>query len=242
MQIGTLLRTLLSRFLLFLLSVVYAPFILIALMLPKAWVLDSRFYFRLAQFFYWAAIKISFLSITIEGVENIPQEPVIFVANHQSSFDVPLLGSLVGAHPHVWFALKELLKSPVLRFLVPQFSVLVDMSSPMSGMRSLLQIIKLLTDRPHHCMVFPEGGRFTDGVVHDFYPGFAILAKKLGRPVVPVYIHNVNKAYPPDVFLIHNYPIKVVIGKPFIMQEGETEQEFKDRVYAWFGEQVDRAG
>jgi len=240
MQITILLRTLLSRFLLLLLSIVYAPFIIIALMLPKAWVLNSRFYFRLAQFFYWAIIKISFLPITFEGEENIPDEPVIFVANHQSSFDIPLLGSLVGAHPHVWFALKDLMKSPVLRFLLPQFSVMVDMSTPMTGMRSLLEIIKLLANRPHHCMVFPEGGRFTDGSVHDFYSGFAILAKKLGRPVVPVYIHNAQKVYPPNVFLIHNYPVKVIVGKPFVMQEHETEQEFKDRVYAWFCEQVDQ--
>jgi len=242
MQGTIFLRTLFSRFLLFLLSAVYAPFILVALMLPKAWVLDSRFYFRLAQFFYWATIKISFISITVEGRENIPNEPVIFVANHQSSFDVPLLGSLLGAHPHVWFALKDLLKSPVLRFLLPQFSVMVDMSSPLTGMRSLLQIIKLLTDRPHHCMVFPEGGRFTNGLVHDFYPGFAILAKKLNRPIVPVYINNANKVYPPNVFLIHNYPIKVVIGKPFIMQKDETEQAFKNRVYAWFCVQVKQVG
>jgi len=242
MIIGTLLRTLLSRFLLLLLSIVYAPFMLLALALPKAWVLESRFYFRLAQFFYWATTKISLLSITFKGIENVPQEPAIFVANHQSSFDIPLLGSLIGAHPHVWFALKDLLKSPVLRVMLPQFSVLVDMSSPMTGMRSLLQIIKLIENKAHHCMIFPEGGRFVDGSVHDFYPGFAILAKKLNRPVVPVYIHNVNKVYPPHVFLIHNYPITVVVGKPFVMQENETEQAFRDRVYKWFCEQAKQAG
>lgn len=238
----TLLRTLISRFLLILLSLLYAPFIVCALLLPKEWVLDSRFYFWLAQFFYWAIIKISFVPITFKGLDNIPDEPVIFVANHQSSFDIPLLGYLVGSHPHVWFALKDLLKSPTLRFLLPQFSVLVDMSTPMTGMRSLLQIIKILTDRSNHCMIFPEGGRYTDGKVHDFYSGFAILAKKLGRPVVPVYMHNVNKVYPPGVFLIHHYPIKVIVGKPFVLEDGENEQAFKDRVYAWFSKQVRNAG
>lgn len=241
-MIGMVLRTFVSRFLLFILSVFYAPFILLALVLPQSWVLDSRVYFRLAQFFYWFTKKISFLSITVEGVQNIPQNPAILVANHQSSFDIPLLGSLVGSHPHVWFALKDLMKSPVLRFLLPPFSVMVDMSSPMTGMRSLLQIIKLLQDRPHHCMIFPEGGRFTDGSIHDFYSGFAILAKKLGRPVIPVYMHNLNKVYPPHTFWIRNYPIKMVVGEPFVMQEEETEQAFKDRVQAWFEEQAKRAG
>lgn len=232
-----ILRTLISRFLLLLLVIVYAPFILLALVLPRSLVLDNAFYFYLARFFYWAILKISFLSIKVLGKEHVPQSPAIFVANHQSSFDIPLLGSLVGTHPHVWFALKSLLKSPVLRFLLPQFSVLVDMSTPMTGMRSLLQIIKLLVDRPHHCLLFPEGGRYVDGSVHDFYSGFAILAKKLGRPVVPVYLHNVHKVYPPHTFWIRWYPITVVVGAPFIMQEEETELMFKDRVYAWFCEQ-----
>ena len=75
-----------STMLLFLISVVYAPFLLIALVLPQSWVLNSRFYFRLAQFFYWFVRKISFLNITIKGAEHIPQDPAIFVANHQSSF------------------------------------------------------------------------------------------------------------------------------------------------------------
>jgi len=238
--VGMVVRTLISRFLLLLLSVAYAPFILLALVLPQVWVLDSRFYFWLAQFFYWFTRKISLLSISVQGAEHIPSDPAIFVANHQSSFDIPLLGSLVGAHPHIWFALKDLLQSPILRFLLPPFSVFVDNSSPMSGMRSLLQIIRILNNRMHHCMIFPEGGRFTDGSVHDFYSGFAILAKKLGRPVVPVYLHNLNKVYPPDVFWIRNYPIKVVIGRPFIMQENETDKEFKDRVYAWFCEQAEK--
>jgi len=107
----------------------------------------------------------------------------------------------------------------------------------MTGMRSLLEIIKVLVDRPHHCMIFPEGGRYTDGKIHDFYPGFGILARKMGRPVVPVYIRGAQKVYPPNVFLIHYYPIDVVVGKPFFIQEDETEQEFRDRVRAWFCEQ-----
>jgi len=239
-MVGMVLRTLISRFLLLLLSIVYAPFILLALILPREWAIDRQFYFYLARFFYWYIVKISFQSITIIGKEKVPQAPAIFVANHQSSFDIPLLGELVGAHPHIWLALKSLLESPVLRFVLPRFSVLVDMSTPMSGMRSLLQVIKLLTHRPHHCMLFPEGGRFIDGTVHDFYSGFAILAKKLGRPVVPVYIHNVQKVYPPNSFWIHSYPITVIVGTPFVMQENETEQMFKDRVYAWFCEQQRR--
>ncbi len=238
MKFMTVVRTLVSRFLLLLLSIIYAPFMMIALVLPRNWVLDRALYFYLAQFFYAAVVKISFVPVAYKGVEYIPKEPAIFVANHQSSFDIALFGRLVGHQPHVWFALKSLLKSPVLRFLIPQFSVLVDMSSPMSGMRSLREIIKLLAHKPHHCMVFPEGGRYADGKIHDFYPGFGILARKMNRPVVPVYMHGVQKVYPPDAFFIHSHPVTVTVGKPFFIQDDETEQKFRDRVRVWFCEQA----
>ena len=54
------------------------------------------------------------------------------------------------------------------------------------------------------------------------------------------YIAGANKVYPPDTFLVHYYPVKVVVGKPFVLQENETDEEFKQRVYQWFLDQSER--
>jgi len=236
-KIRIVMRTLWGRFLLFILAILLSPFILVACCLPQKWVLSSGLYRVLTRFLYSFVCYFSGVPIEIVGKENIPENPAIIVANHQSSLDIPLVGHLLGGHAHVWFALKSLLKSIVFRFLFPPFAIFVDMSTSMTGMRSLMKAIKMLQVKPYHCIVFPEGGRFSDGKIHEFYSGFAILAKKLERPVMPVYLHNVQKVYSPNSFLIREYKITIVIGEPFCMHIKETEDQYKNRVHAWFVQQ-----
>ncbi len=247
MKIGTIARTFFSRFLLVLVVIVYFIPISIFLCLPKRIRFSNKFIFWFIHWFYAALLKCSLLPVKYIGIDNIPDESVIFVANHQSSFDIPLIGMLAGSTPHIWLAMKRLLDSPMLRFIyeitraiVPRFSVLVDMSTPAKGMRSLREILQLMDEVKikRHTMIFPEGGRYADGVVHEFFGGFVILAKKTGRPVVPVCILGVDRVYPPDSFLVHWYPITVVVGKPFVYQQGDTDEAFKKRVYQWFVDQT----
>lgn len=238
-MLGPWLRTLFSRFLLFLLMlIVFVPFLLV-LLLPRHWFYQSRVYFWFADLFYRAVLKVSLLPITYKGLENIPQGPVIFAVNHQSSFDIPLVGVLAKKHQHIWIAKQELTESPILRFVLPRTAALVDPESPFKAMRALLQVIKIMQENRASAIIFPEGTRRTDGQVHEFFSGFVILAKKTNLPVVPVRIFGVNKAYPPETFLVHYHPITVVVGSPMYLQEGESDDAFKQRVYDWFIRQTE---
>jgi 1-acyl-sn-glycerol-3-phosphate acyltransferase len=238
-RIGALFRTLLSRFLLGLLMLVcFIPAVFFLFIMPARYRYDNKAYYWFCHFFYRAVLKISFFPITYIGKDNIPlHEPVIIAANHQSSLDIPIVGALMGTFPHIWLATITLMSSPILRFIVPRATVLIDMSSPLTGMKSLIQAIQMINGKNRHVIIFPEGGRYTDGKIHDFYAGFVILAKKTGRPVVPIRIIGLNNVYPPKVFIMNRYPVTVIIGKPMQLQEGETDESFKNRVYQWFVEQ-----
>ncbi len=240
MNIGTLLRTIFSRFLLLLVVIIYLVPIIIFICIPARWRYNSKIVFWFMYWFYVAILKCSLLPIRFVGKEHIPKKtPAIFVANHQSSLDIPLVGILAGGASHIWLAKQELMASPILRFVIPFFSVLVDMSSPKKAVRSLREILILLSGNAvQDVMIFPEGGRYVDGKIHDFFGGFVILAKKTGRPVVPVCIVGVDKVYPPDSFLVHWHPITVIVGKPFVYQERDNDEAFKQRVYQWFVEQM----
>lgn len=233
------LHTLLSKLLLTFVLLLFSPLLIVFLLLPKKWITRNRLFFCIIHAFYWSVIKCSFLPITFKGLENIPKKAAIFAANHQSSLDIPLIGYLLKSHPHVWLAKKELEESFFIRFLLPLLAITVDISSPLTGMRTLISAIKLANgDNGKHIMIFPEGGRFTDAKVHDFFSGFVILAKKTGRAVVPVKIIDAYKVYPPDAFLVQYHPIKVVVGKPFILLPDESDEAFKTRVYEWFVNQT----
>ena len=197
----------------------------------------NKIFFLASALLYRSVLLASCVPIRVHGKSNIPEGSVLFVANHSSSLDIMLLGSLCGLHPHLWLAMSWLTKFATFRYILPRVAVLVDMSSPQKGVRSLIKTINLVKEHDMHVMIFPEGRRYTDGKIHDFYGGFAILAKKTGLPVVPVRIFNLEKVYPPESFWMHRCPVDVVIGEAMSIREDESDQEFKDRVHDWFVQQ-----
>ncbi len=237
MPIKTILYTLFVRFwFAVIIALAFVPTLILVFLVPQKY-RYNKFYFWASHALYKTVLWASFLPIDIKGKEHIPKGSSIFVANHSSSFDVALLGSLAKRHPHVWLAMKWLTQFFPFRLLLPRTAVLVDMSSPQKGVRSLIKTINLVKEHDMHVMIFPEGARHTDGKVHDFFGGFALLAKKTGYPVIPVRMFNLEKAYPPDTFWMEYCPVKVVIGEPMRMREDETDVEFKDRVHRWFIQQ-----
>ncbi len=234
---GTVIYTLFSRFLLLLLaSAAIIPTAILVFLVPQKY-RYNRFYFFMSGLLYRAIMRFSLLPITIVGKQHLPAVPAIYVANHASSLDIPVLGSLVNGKPHLWLAMKWLTRFWIFRLFLPRIAVLVDMSTPHSGVRSLIKIIQLAKQYAMNIMIFPEGQRHTDGKVHDFFGGFVLLAKKTAFPVVPVRIFNLEKVYPPNTFWVHYHPVKVVIGTPMYMQEDETDEAFKNRVHKWFIDQ-----
>ena len=240
MKVAVIIHTVISYLLLLLvLLVLFIPAIILFLM-PKSWRYKSTLFAGFLYWSYWLILKCTLVPITFKGAENIPTTPVIIAANHQSTLDIPLVGILVKSAPHIWLAWSEIFERPFHYFLLSRIALSLDTASPLKAMRSLVNILSVVCDNDMHAIIFPEGGRFTDGQVHDFFSGFVMLAKKTGRPVVPVRIFNVQKVYPPRSFFAHWYPITVVVGKPMYMQENEPDELFKDRVRQWFLEQTER--
>lgn len=237
MPITTILYTLWVRFwYMVILVLTFIPIVILVFLVPQKY-RYNKIYFFASAVLYRAVLFASCVPIRIRGKKNVPRRPAIFVANHSSSLDIMLLGSLCGMHSHVWLAMSWLTNFFAFRYFLPRTAILVDMSSPQKGVRALIKTINLVKERDMHVMIFPEGRRHTDGKVHDFYGGFAILAKKTGLPVIPVRIYNLEKVYPPESFWMHRCPIDVVIGEALSIRDDESDQEFKDRVHDWFIQQ-----
>lgn len=229
--------TLLSRAILTIIILIIALPLALCFLFGGKYIVDNPLFLVVQRFFDWACVRLSLLNITYIGLENIPNTPCIIAANHQSSFDIPLVGYILRKRPHLWLAWDELANGPLLRFLLPRIAVLVNATSPQKAVRTLVQAITLVKSKPWDLVIFPEGARHTDGNVHPFFGGFALIAKKINRPVVPVKIIGVNKVYPPKTFWMRRHPITVIVGPPFTIEPNEDEHAFKDRVYHWFTSQ-----
>lgn len=187
---------------------------------------------------YWLLMKSWWVPVTFVGLHHIPKTPVVFAASHHSALDIPLLGYLARGRAHIWFLWYGLLKYPLFSFFVRRMGIVVDARSPIKSARSLEKSISLVHANKLSVMIFPEGGRFTDGQIHDFFRGFAILARKAACPVVPVLMKNTARVCAPCSVIINYAPITVVVGRPFVWHENESEEQFIGRVRSWFIEHI----
>jgi len=231
-----IIRTLVARLLVVIFLILFIVPIGIVMLMPEKFRRHNRFVAWLMSCLYRTALWCSLVPITVKGKKNIPNSPVVIVANHQSSLDIPLLGSLLGRHSHIWIARSDLTGSWLFRFILPYFAIVTDVNSPIKSMRSLVKIIHLVKGEKCHVLIFPEGQRYDDDKVHEFFSGFVMLSKKIDRPVVPVRIFNANKVYAREAFWVRSYPITVVVGHPMKMALHETDDDFKKRVELWFAQ------
>lgn len=238
MKLGAVIRSTISYVLLTILFLVILIPTIIFFLLPQKWRYKSKLFFFCQYWAMRASLASLFIPITIKGKENIPAAPVVVVANHQSSLDIPLISTAIGTHPHVWLAWAMLMKSFVYRLFLPKVAVLIDTSSAHKATRSLLTAIATVKHERLHAIIFPEGARYIDDEVHEFFGGFVVLAKRTDRPVLPIRILNANRAFPPGSFLLHWTRIKVVVGPAMYQGAEETDADFKDRVYQWFVQQT----
>jgi 1-acyl-sn-glycerol-3-phosphate acyltransferase len=204
-------------------------------LLPEKIRYDNPLYYWCMCIFYKVTVRALCLPIKIIGQENIPHEPAIIAANHQSALDIPLVGNVLHCYPNIWFFKHELLSVPFLGFLGKRMGISVDPSTPHKALLSLRKALKIFDGKKKRdLIIFPEAGRYTDGKIHEFLKGFSLLAKKTNCPLVPIFIEKVNKVYPPGSFYINYSPITIIIGKPFIIEPHESDADFTRRVRAWF--------
>lgn len=237
-KVSTFFRTLFCCCLGFcIILVTIVPAMIILLIFPARYNRENPVLFWFLHLFYCAFVGGLFVPTTIIGKGNIPQESAIIVANHQSSLDIPVVGSLLSAHPHVWYALTYYINTPVLGFFIRRLGIMIDHNGRSNAASSLRQGIKFAQEFKSHIIIFPEGGRYNDGTIHEFLHGFAMLARISKRPVVPVFMPYNGKIYPTYSLLVYWHPLKVVIGQPFVYGEHDTDEIFVQRVYTWFVEQ-----
>jgi len=181
----------------------------------------------------WARnlVRITGSSVDISGLENIPKDgAVLFVSNHQSNFDIPiLLGYL--PKPIGFVAKIELAKVPLLStWLKFGDCVFIDRKD----IRQSLKAINVASDilkSGHSMVIFPEGTRSKGKELGVFKPGSLKLAQKAGVPIIPITVHNSYEIYEANNNRVKPARVKVTIGKPIDPNDGGEEKSNVVKVY-----------
>lgn len=168
-------------------------------------------------------IKTMGLDVEVRGKENIKNETYLFVANHQSYFDIPVLLHIAGK-PIGFIAKKELEKVPVLRWWMKKFHcILMDRENPREAIKSINEGIDNL-NKGYSMAIFPEGTRSKSHEVMDFKKGSLKLATKSGTKVIPVSIDGTFKALE-ETGTLKRTKVKVTIGEPIDPKDFSREDQ-----------------
>lgn len=138
---------------------------------------------------------LSGVKVTVRGIDNLPADSCVVVANHASYIDGPLLNGYLPAR--FGFVIKgEMRDIPVVHFLLRRSgSKFVERKEMTGSSRDARQLVKAAQEG-ESLGFFPEGTFLLERGIGRFRPGAFVAAIKGDMPVVPVAISGAREIMP----------------------------------------------
>ncbi len=160
---------------------------------------------------WWARFIVWTSGVRIERVGRpLPadRESCVFVANHASFFDVPIVFTALPRQLRV-MAKASLLYVPFIGWHLHRSGhVLVNRTNPGAGIFKRMQ---RMARSGASLIVFPEAGRTDDGQLLKFKAGIFLLAIENGLPIVPVTVSGSRDVMPKGRLMVRPATVRVTI-------------------------------
>lgn len=168
----------------------------------------------LARAWSWLVMKSARVGYTASYDKALdPSQPAVYVANHQSQFDIPALVLTMPADFRI-VAKRALLYIPIFGWALWLAGfIFIDRSNRDQAIRSLSRAAGRLR-RGTSVVVFAEGTRSADGALLPFKRGGFVLAIQAAVPVVPVTLRGGREVLPKGGLRIRPGTIDVHFGAP----------------------------
>ena len=170
----------------------------------------------------------------LEGWEDLPEpfragaQPAVFIGNHASLFDPPLLISTLPCHP-VFVAKRELGWVPFLGWVIWLAGfIFIDRANRARAVASLHAAAKRIHDG-QSIAAFPEGTRSTDGTLLPVKKGVFNLALDAGVPLVPFAIRGGAEVLPKGDWRVAGVDYVIHVGTPLEVVPGEDVEALRAR-------------
>jgi len=165
---------------------------------------------------------IMFIKVEVEGLENIStNKTYLYMANHVSLFDVPLLGGFIPGYArgveadrqHAW---------PIYGWAMRRMgNIPIDRKNIFSSLSSISKTAGIISEGKS-MIILPEGHRTMDGELRQFKGFPFLLAKKVEVEILPIGLSGLYTLKNKNSWTISPNKIKIKFGKPIGV---ETIQE-----------------
>ena len=169
--------------------------LIVALIVPGLHRRQKLVTFAARMVFVMAAVR-----VTVRGIDNLPNDSCVVVANHASYIDGILLNGYLPAR--FGFVIKgEMRDIPVVHFLLRRSGAkFVERKEATGSSRDARQLVKAAR-KGESLGFFPEGTFLLEPGVGRFRAGAFVAAIKGDMPVVPVAISGTREMLPSGRFL-----------------------------------------
>lgn len=184
----------------------------------------------------WARMLLWLTSTRVDviGRERVLMNgPQIFMANHQSDFDILIVLAHIPGQFR-WIAKKELFKIPVFGKAMRNAGYIeIDRQNHEKALKSLDEAAQKIREGKS-VVTFPEGTRSKDGTLRPFKQGMFHLAIRSGVPIVPITIIGAGEIMPKRTLRVRPGRITLVIDRPVDVSGYtlETRGELMERIRA----------
>lgn len=209
-------------------TVVWGPVVVSTFPLPFQW--RYRVSQRWTRFVIWWLRKTCKIDCRISGEENLPEEPVIILAKHQSTWETFFLHQFLP--PLALIVKRELLWIPFFGWALAQLKpIAINRKTAVSALKEIVQQGKKRLDQGQWILIFPEGTRTPPGVRKPYGVSGAMLAINSGCAILPI-AHNAGELWQHHAFIKRPGVIKLVFG-PLIPSQGLKAKELNAQAEKW---------
>ncbi|MCD6193207.1 MAG: 1-acyl-sn-glycerol-3-phosphate acyltransferase [Candidatus Aminicenantes bacterium] len=170
------------------------------------------------------------LRLKVFGRESIdPHKNYVFMANHLSFLDGPLL-FLVIPQPVRVILKREIFRIPFVGIGMKMVDfVPVDRRGVQGGKKAIQKAAQLMKERGYSFLIFPEGTRSRTGEMQAFRRGGFFLALESGAPIVPITVKGTFELMPRGSFFCRPGQIEVIFHPP-VSTKGYTPENMPELI------------
>lgn len=189
-------------------------------------------------FLYWIGMNLAYCGARLTGakakavgLDKIdPAGTYIFMSNHVSNLDPPLLVPLIPGRTSV-LAKKEIWRIPILNKALDLAEIVpVERSNREAAISSIRRAGEVMQ---HHInmTIFPEGTRSPDGKLLPFKKGPFHLAAETGFSIVPVTVLGTYEMMPKGSFAVKPGTATLVFHPPVDPRKFASREELMQAVW-----------
>jgi len=178
----------------------------------------------------WNGVRLAGVRVETVGLDKLdPAGTYIFMSNHTSNLDPPILIPLIPRRTSVMVK-KELFSYPILGRAMRMGSLVpVDRGNRDAGIEAV-KVAKEVVGQGISMTIFVEGKRSRDGKLLPFKKGPFYLAMECGVPVVPVTIAGTHYAMPKKRFAITPGIVMVIFHNPIEPKDFNSRECLMEKV------------